>query len=160
MESSGSKIHDMFDQDAVRSLGWQFADACNLRDSEAFRQLWIPDGIWTIGEPLPFVGKGVDAIVSAFDGLLAQWEYFIQLPHAPVVQIDGDEAESRWTVAEEARSPDCETGYSNMGYYQDRIVRTPTGWKYAARTYTYLYLDTTPQSGNAYPRPPLRSLIS
>lgn len=63
-------------------------------------------------------------------------------------------------MAEEARSHDRKLGYSNMGYYVDRLVRTPEGWKYAERSYTYLFLDEEPSGGDAYPRPGLKALRS
>ena len=151
----GLQLQELLDREAVRETGYRFADTCNRRNLETFRALWIPEGVWRIGAPHVFVATGVEEIVGACDYLLSQWEFFVQFPHAPIVTIDGDTATSSWTMTEHARNADRTLGYYNHGYYQDRLVRTTAGWKFAERSYTYLFLDATPGAGDAYPRPPL-----
>ena len=144
------RIHALLDREALRDLGHRFADACNRRDAEAFRALWVPDGVWTIGDPKPFRGAGVETIVGTFSALLSLWDFFVQLPHAPVIRLGGDRAECSWTTTEHANNAMRGEGYLNHGLYDDICVRTPDGWRYASRTYSYVYLDENPAAGRPH----------
>lgn len=135
------------DREAIRDLGYRFADSCNRRDVETFRTLWIPEGVWSISEPKPFRGEGIDAICGTCAFLLGLWDFFVQMPHAPVVTIDGDRATSSWTMTEHANNAERGQGYLNYGMYNDVCVRTSEGWKYESRSYTYIYLDENPGAG-------------
>ncbi len=147
------------DEQDVRDLGYRFADACNRGDVEEFQSLWAERGRWIVDEPigggaggpagLPGLKKpvGIDAEGrAAIAGLLAQqrptWEFFVQMPHAPVVHVDGDRATSTWTVSEHARGVDGRD-YYNYARYDDELVRTDGGWRYLNRHYRYYHLDLT-----------------
>ncbi|RYG88437.1 nuclear transport factor 2 family protein [bacterium] len=138
------------DEQAIRDLGYRFADACTRRETEAFRTLWIPEGVWSISEPLPTRCEGIEAIVATYSYLLALWDFFVQMPHAPVVTVDGDRATSSWTMCEHANSAERAQGYFNYGMYDDVLVRTADGWRYESRSYTYIYLDETPAAGRPH----------
>ena len=140
----------MLDREAIRDLGYRFADACNRRDAEAFRALWTPEGVWTISEPKPFRGEGIETILQTYGYLLGLWDFFVQFPHAPVVTLDGDRATCSWSMAEHANNAARGEGYFNYGMYDDRLVRTPDGWQFASRAYTYIYLDETPAAGRPH----------
>ena len=77
-------------------------------------------------------------------GNMPQWDFFVQMPHAPVVQVDGDRASSTWTVSEHANNAADGRGYFNYARYDDELARAPDGWRYVSRHYSYYYLDRTP----------------
>lgn len=128
----------------VRDLGYRFADACNRDDGAAFRELWVDDAVWVIDEPFNVRTEGADVIEGTRAMLRSQWDFFVQLPHAPVVQVDGDRATSSWTVSEHAANAAEGSSYFNYARYDDALTRTPNGWRYVSRHYRYYYLDQHP----------------
>lgn len=140
-------LRRLIDEQAIRDLGYRFADACNRREPEVFRSLWLPDGVWSISGPKEFRGEGVETIVATYCYLLSLWDFFVQTPHAPVVTLEGDRARCSWTMTEHANSAERGEGYLNHGMYDDVCVRTPQGWRYESRSYTYIYLDENPAAG-------------
>lgn len=132
------------DEQAIRDLGHRFADACNRGDVDAFRALWADDGVWVIDDPMSVLAQGADAIAFSFAELGSMWDWFVQMPHAPVVTVDGGRATSTWTVSEHAGHEADGRGYFNYARYDDELVRTSRGWRYTSRHYRYLYLDRTP----------------
>lgn len=128
------------DEQDVRDLGHRFADACNRGDVDAFRALWADDGRWIIDDPVGVDVGGADAVAATLAAMRPAWEFFVQLPLAPVVRVDGDRATSRWTVSEHARGVDG-GHYANHARYDDELVRTRAGWRYLRRHYRYYHLD-------------------
>jgi hypothetical protein len=141
------------DEQAVRDLGYRFADACNRDDTTAFRALWAADGVWIIDDPINIRAEGGDTIASTRAALRQGWDFFVQLPSAPVVTVDGDRATSTWTVCEHANNAAGQLGYHNYARYDDQLTRTPDGWRYLCRHYRYYHLDQTPLASSA-PTPP------
>lgn len=140
-------LRALLDREAIRDLGYRFADACNRRDMVAFRALWIPEGVWDIGAPKTFRSEGIETIAGTCSYLLALWDFFVQMPHAPVITVEGDRATSSWTMTEHANNAEQNQGYLNYGMYDDVCVRTPEGWKYKSRSYRYIYLDESAAPG-------------
>jgi uncharacterized protein (TIGR02246 family) len=129
------------DEAAVRDLGHRFADACNRRDVAAFRELWHPDCLWVIDHPVNVRAEGVEAVVTTLESLASLWDWFVQLPHAPLVSVDGERAVSSWTVSEHAAHAEPPRRYDNHARYDDQLVRTEGVWRYRSRHYTYYWID-------------------
>jgi hypothetical protein len=144
-------LHRLQDEQEIRDLGHRFADACNQGDILAFTDLWDTDGLWVIEEPINVRAEGAEAIVATLVELIPDWDFFVQMPHAPVLRLDGDRATSTWTVSEHAGHVAGERGYFNYGRYDDALVRTAHGWRYSSRHYRYVYLDHTPIPAGTIP---------
>lgn len=142
------------DEQDVRDLGYRFADACNRDDGPAFRRLWSDSGVWIIDEPVNLRIEGADAIAGTRAELRAAWDVFVQLPHAPVVGVDGDHATSTWTVFEHAIDSTGVRTYRNYARYDDVLTRTPRGWRYLSRHYRYYHLVQTPPAATCGPTRP------
>ena len=138
------------DELAVRDLTARFSDACNTRNIEAFRRLWLADGVWEIGEPLPARAEGIEKIVKMLENLLNAWEFFVQMTHTGIVRISGDMATARWTVQETARQPKATGFYNNFALYEDKLVRVEGNWYFAERRYEYIYLDDAALHGKSF----------
>jgi ketosteroid isomerase-like protein len=134
---------------AIRMLGESFADAANQRDFERFAQLWTENGVWAIGAPINVKFTGQPAIRQAVEQLLNRWDFFVQMPHAPVIKIDGQTATACWTVQEIARTKDLSQGNSNLSFYHDVLVNTPMGWRFLSRRYQTIYSDPSPLVGQS-----------
>lgn len=132
---------------AIEDLGHRFADAANHRDYDAFAALWTEDAVWQILPPIDVRFTARREIRAAIENLLGRWDFFVQMPHAPVVELEGDRARSRWTVQEIARSADRTRGNFNLAFYHDELVRLDGRWLYAHRTYHTRYFDDSPLPG-------------
>lgn len=140
-EDIDTVVQRLADQADVRDLGHRFADACNRGDIDAFRELWYPDCTWTIDEPVGVRAVGIDEAVATLQSLGSLWDWFVQLPHAPVVTLDGERATSTWTVSEHAAHAEPARRYDNHARYDDHLVRTEAGWRYLSRHYSYYWID-------------------
>ena len=67
-------------------------------------------------------------------------EFFMQLVHSGVVAIDGDQATARWSVQETGRTRN-NGPYSNHAFYEDKLVKRDGAWRFARRSYRYVWLD-------------------
>ncbi|BDE07390.1 hypothetical protein WPS_26660 [Vulcanimicrobium alpinum] len=74
------------------------------------------------------------------------WGLFVQMAHESAVTVDGDRATAHTTMNEFARSV-AGTGHRNFGRYDDLLVRTPDGWRFAERRYRFYYVDQPEVNG-------------
>lgn len=134
---------------AIRTLGEALADAAYRHDYQRFAALWMEDGLWEIGPPIDIAFKGRRNIRSGFEVMLGRWDFFVQMPHAFDVRIDGNRATATWAVHEVARTTDLAIGNNNYSLYLDDIVRTSAGWRFARRRYRTIYSDRAPLHGQS-----------
>ena len=133
----------------INNLVANFADAVNRRDVKKFKSLWIAEGIWEIDSPFNLRAKGIDSISTTFTRLLDGWEFFLQIAHHGVVEIDGDRATARWYMSEVGRSTLGE-GFQNYGVYCDRLFKQQDTWLFTQRTYNFAYIDRPSLSGQTF----------
>ena len=138
------------DRAAIAELALRFDDAVNRRDVEEFRNLWVEDAIWEIGDPMPMHVQGRDKIVDTWTGMVAGTEWLFRGSFVGVINVDGDDATGRWPCVETGTFKDGR-GYDNRALYEDRYRRTPAGWRFAHRRYLYLWLSNEKLPGNAVP---------
>lgn len=151
------RLQTLEDQQCIQAMTGRFADAANRVDDDAFIALWAEDAVWRIGPPIDKQFTGHGEIRSAFLGLLCNaWEFFVQMPSAHEIEIDGNTARARSYVNEVARGKDGGGNY-NLAVYEDDLIRTAAGWKFTERNYKVLYLDTSPLNGTAYQRDVLKA---
>jgi ketosteroid isomerase-like protein len=135
---------------AIRCVGEAFADAANRHDFDRFAELWTDEGVWDIGAPINVRFEGRAAIREGIEKMLGRWDFFVHMPHAFDVSINGDRAKSCWTVHEVARSADKAIGNSNLSLYFDELVRTSEGWRFTSRRYRTIYADETALTGVSF----------
>ena len=128
------------DELAIRALAYAFADAVNRRDAAAFESLWDENGVWDIGAPLHSRANGPANIAAHMIELAEPLEFFVQQVHCGVVVIDGDHATARWSVQETGRSR-SNGPYNNHAFYEDQLVKRDGAWRFARRSYRYVWLD-------------------
>ena len=126
-------MHAAEDELAIRSLAAAYTDAVNRRDGEAMAAVYSEDGILhspAAGAPL----QGIEKLRKRFKRLVeVERELMMQLTHSGVVEIDGDRSTARWWFSEIKR-PTGGTFEMIFGVYQDEMVRTAAGWRFAKRT--------------------------
>jgi hypothetical protein len=142
---------------AIQDLRDRFVDAANLRNYDAFADLFADDGVWEIPDMQAHF-RGRATIRVGIEQMLDLWTGFVQLPHGGPVTAADDGATGRVYVQEFGtfRRGGSQT---NTAFYDDRYVRgsTPEGaaWRFARRAYHVLYVDETPLAGRML-APPAR----
>ena len=145
----------MTDEQQIRDLVATYADAVCRRDPDDWGSTWAEDGLWQLpGAP---EARGREAIVQFWLGAMGRFPFVAQLVQNGTVHVDGDGATGRWYITEHLKF-EGGGGMFNIGVYQDRYVKTSTGWKFAERHYAVLYNDggAGDMSGDAQPFPPLQ----
>jgi hypothetical protein len=134
----------------LRTLGERFADTANRRDYDGFARLWINEGDWEIGEPINVRFSGKAEIRAGIEAMLDRWDFFVQLPAAFDVTIEGNRARGYWTVHEVARSKDAATGNDNLSLYVDDYQFGDGVWRFVRRAYRTIYSDSKPLAGQVF----------
>ncbi|MFC1414093.1 nuclear transport factor 2 family protein [Streptacidiphilus sp. N1-12] len=150
MTNSEIALSRLLDEASVRDTVARFADAATRGDTDRFRATWAEDAEWTIGDHVHAVG--VDDIVSTFRKLRDERDFFVQFAVQGPIEISGDEATTGIICNEAARGPG-ETYYRNHAVTADRLRRSENGWVFTSRSFQYLWLDTSPFTGNAFKLP-------
>jgi uncharacterized protein (TIGR02246 family) len=120
------------DESAIRSLAAAYTDAVNRRDGEGMAAVYASDGKLQAAIGDPIVGR--DKLTKRFKRLVEkEREFLMQLTHSGVVEVVGDTATARWWFSEIKR-PAGGTFEMIFGLYQDEVVRTAEGWRFARRT--------------------------
>jgi uncharacterized protein (TIGR02246 family) len=142
------------DELAIRQLTAAYADAVNRRDLETFAALWASDARWLVPGLADTVGG--EAAAEQLRRLTEPMELMLQLLEGGQVWVDGDTARARWYIVELGRTNEGRGVYF-AGVYQDRLVRTADGWRFAERHFEFLYRGFADLPGKVYPFPPLDS---
>ncbi|KIW20994.1 hypothetical protein PV08_01573 [Exophiala spinifera] len=160
-------VQRLADESNIRDLVARFANACSPPDMAAFAKLWVPDSdtesesaraVWTLSEPFAMSETGVSSIVAMMGRLLEQWDFFVQLVHSGVIEIDethgatSTRATGRWILREVAKgASNSEAYYNNFAVYEDQYVKVDGKWYFTRRDYKYMFLDSGPFGGDACP---------
>ena len=147
-ESKNATSH-LIDEAAIRDVIARFADTGIRGDYDGFRSLWAPDAIWDIPKPVSVRAEGVDEIIAMLHKMRDDKTYFVQFSLPGPIKIDGDLASTR-TVTHEAASGPNGVYYRNYGIFFDRLRRSDDGWVFVERLYNFLWLDTSPFSGDSF----------
>ena len=136
----------------IRNLAARFSDAVNYNDPDGLYILWGDNCVWEIGEPYVSRANGRTEIVALFRRLRQSWAFFVQLTHSGVIEFQtANAATARWSVREVARSPDGAQSYDNLAVYEDRLERSEGAWRFASRSYHYIWLSEAPLVGRSFP---------
>jgi ketosteroid isomerase-like protein len=146
------------DRDVIRDLRARFSDAANLRQFDVFAALFAADGVWEVPD-MHAAFHGRPAVRAGIEAMLEQWSLFVQMAHdGPIdvaeVAADGSvvRAGGRTYVHEIGT---LRTGGSqrNDSIYEDAYVREDGAWRFARRTYHFLYVDESALAGHGVPLP-------
>ncbi|WP_428393501.1 nuclear transport factor 2 family protein [Lichenicoccus sp.] len=139
------------DEASIRNTIARFADSATRNDHEMFRTVWDDEGEFVIGQaPHGQRAAGVEDIVAMLGRLREGKDFFVQFAIPGVINIDGDEATTR-TLCHEAARGSGPSYYRNHCVAFDRLRRSDDGWVFTNRSFQYLWLDTSPFTGDAFP---------
>ena len=122
----------MHDQLAIQQVLNAYSEATSRADWDRVLSLFVPDAVWDV--PIHGVKfEGIDAIREGLIRFSSPMEYIVQLNAPAVIQVNGDTATSRTAIRECGKYRDRNEGLEILLIYDDRLTRTPAGWKFALR---------------------------
>jgi uncharacterized protein (TIGR02246 family) len=101
-------------------------------DPAGVAALFAEDGVWQSegGEP----ARGRAAIVGLFEQFRRQLPFALHVAANPAIDVDGDRASCSWHGVMALTTSDGASLWVG-GVYEDELVRTPDGWRFAAITF-------------------------
>jgi hypothetical protein len=153
MPTLEERIQRIEDESAIRQLVARFADICTYGDLQAFPKLWVSHGdnkpMWTLTEPFAMSATGIDEIMDMARKLRDPRDFFVQLVHTGLLDINGDHATGRWIMHEVGKGPG-EVYYNNFAFYEDFMEKQDGKWYFARRNYKYMFLDSDSFAGKMF----------
>lgn len=134
------------DRQEIIDLTIAYCWALDTRDWAALGDVFTPDATALLATPAPL--QGVDAIRERIARALTPLDDSQHLVATHQVRIDGDTATCRcYLQAQHVRHAAAESGGANYvigGRYEDRMVRTPDGWRIAHRELVAMWREGNP----------------
>lgn len=118
----------------------RYATGIDRRDWELFRTCFTPDcraeyqdvGNW----------DGADAITEFMTVTHADVGHTLHRLSNIAISVQDDEATARTYVDAVLMAQDGASGVNALGFYDDRLVRTPDGWRISHRTFTPVHFTS------------------
>jgi ketosteroid isomerase-like protein len=127
----------MVDEIAIQQTLNRYSEGASRRDWDQVVATFLPDGVWAVpGLGLRFEGRA--ALQQAMSGLVAPFDYLVQLNAPAVIELDGDRASARSVIRECAKFAGRDQAFEALAVYNDKLVRTPDGWKFVERVFQVL----------------------
>lgn len=130
----------MSDRDEIIDLTIAYTWALDTKNLDALRDVFLPDATATLRN---VDCVGVDAIIARIGGAVLRLDVTQHLVGNQQVVVDGDTATCRCQLQSQHVKAGTEGGdnYIVGGRYDDRLVRTPHGWRIAHRTMTQTWTE-------------------
>jgi ketosteroid isomerase-like protein len=118
----------------------QYSVAAGMRDVDTIVSTFAVDGVWDVAA-LPAPVKGHEALRTAMKALLEPMENFFQLNAPAIIELHGDRATARTGIREGGKLAGSNIVLDVMAFYDDELLRTPQGWKFARRKLTVVAVN-------------------
>ncbi|MDG2005374.1 MAG: nuclear transport factor 2 family protein [Novosphingobium sp.] len=125
----------MSDEFAIQQNINVYSVSATRGDLEAMVATYAPDGVWEV----PGIGahcKGREEILAASQGIVGAIDYMVQMNAPAIIVVDGDTATAQSIIRECGKYAGKDTCLEVLGLYDDKLVRTAEGWRFAKRTFT------------------------
>ena len=136
-----SDLQTLLDERAIRNVAFRYCRALDTKDWALLDEVFLPDSTAELGVPTTL--EGIEAIRARIRGALEHLDDSQHLVGNHEIDVDGDTATHRcYLQAQHVRA--AATGGPNYivaGRYEDRLVRTPDGWRIRHRTLTVMWTD-------------------
>jgi ketosteroid isomerase-like protein len=117
---------------AIQQLLNSYTEAASRADWAVVKSCFTEDAIWETP-----AGKieGREAALAKMAELVAGFDYIVQLNAPGVITVTGDTATARSVIRECGKLKGQDVAMEFLAHYNDRIVRTAEGWKFAHRVF-------------------------
>lgn len=141
------------DEHDILKLANAYSHAVMRRDGRLAALTYTADGqLVAFGRP-PIVGR--EALSAAFVATFSPLAFITQACVGSVIEVHGDTALASFAVNEFFRPQQgqADTLMTCMGMYEDDLVRTAEGWRFARRKFSPFFRGTATMPGkvSAYP---------
>jgi ketosteroid isomerase-like protein len=126
------------DRLAIRELYGCYADAAFSGNGAAWLACWADDCVW---ETPVGLAKGKQDLKAQWESLWSRIETMAFFAEVTSIEVDGSHARSRAYCREVSRWKDGSM-IKVIGRYEDEVVHSDGGWKFARRDFT-LHLQET-----------------
>ena len=121
-------MNDGSDARAIEELKYAYLRTLDLKRWDEFASLFLPDATGSYGD-LSF-GTRAELVGYLRQNLPAQLVTFHQAHH-PEIEVEGDRATARWYLHDKVFATEFDFALEGAAFYDDRLVRTPEGWRFA-----------------------------
>jgi hypothetical protein len=130
----------MADREDIIDVAVNYTWALDTKQLELLRDVFTPDAT---GMLRGVECDGVDAIIERIGGAILRLDATQHLVGNHQVRVDGDTATHRCHLQSQHTLHGTPGGDNFIvgGYYDDRFVRTPAGWRIAHRTMQQLWTE-------------------
>jgi SnoaL-like protein len=123
----------MLEEFSVQQVLSRYSEGASRADWDAVLSLYLPDAFWEI----PLLGakfEGHEHIRAGLVQFSSSMAYIVQINTPALITLEGAKATSRCLIRECGKYKDRDEGLEVLGAYDDRLLRTDQGWKFASRT--------------------------
>lgn len=124
-----ARLQRLIDLEDIRQLVARYNFAFDERDDAAYLECWVKDGFVERRNSKPSCRGHAQLAALARDFPVNGRHVSTDL----VIDLAGDEARMRHYLLYLDMGPPCEV--SMFGVWNDKVVRTPTGWKFSERIF-------------------------
>jgi ketosteroid isomerase-like protein len=135
----------MSDDFSIQQTISRYAEGASRGDWVQVLSTYMPDGVWEISS---FGAKfeGHQAIQDALRQFSDPMDYIVQINGPALMQIKGDTATARSVIRECGKYAGRNEGLEVLGFYADKLLRTPGGWKFTHRVFELRGMHNFPLS--------------
>lgn len=135
----------MSDDFSIQQTISRYAEGASRGDWVQVLSTYMPNGVWEITS---FGAKfeGHKAIQEALLQFSDPMDYIVQINGPALTQIEGDTATARSVIRECGKYAGRNEGLEVLGFYADKLLRTPDGWKFTDRVFELRGMHNFPLS--------------
>jgi ketosteroid isomerase-like protein len=143
-DDTSTAVQTLLDERDVVAVAVRYCRAIDTKDWPALAEVFLPDAIAYLGDDVALTG--LEAITGRIRRALSHLDDSQHLVGTHHVAVDGDTAtHSCYLQAQHVRwRADGGPNYLVGGRYEDRLVRTPQGWRIAERRLVVMWTDGNP----------------
>jgi hypothetical protein len=120
----------------VERLKYAYLRTLDLKRWDEFGALFVPSATGSYAD-LAFSSR--DEIVDYMRENLPEGRITFHQAHHPEIEVSGDEARATWYLHDKVLVPEFDVGIEGAAFYEDRMVRTPDGWRFSHVGYRRTY---------------------
>ncbi len=135
---------DPTDVEEIRQLKYAYLRSLDLKQWDEFESLFLPEATGSYAE-LSFGSR--DEIVGYMRQNLPAGRITFHQAHHPEIEVDGDGATARWYLHDKVFVPEFDIAIEGAAFYEDRLVRTTEGWRFAHVGYRRTFESSWQMSG-------------
>jgi ketosteroid isomerase-like protein len=122
-----------------------YAEGASRADWNQVLSTYLPNGVWEITS-FGARFEGHKAIQDALRQFCDPMDYIVQINGPGLIRIEGDTATARSVIRECGKYAGRNEGLEVLGFYADKLLRTPDGWKFSHRVFELRGMHSFPLS--------------